>query len=106
VRGEVKAEHRSNAYILVSPNPLTFEAQEVRRIDSRTYTIEHAWLTVCEPNKPNWKFFTSHATVHVIAPSQWSRQLSAVSHSFALRAVCHGSGGKQIAAIRIPDARV
>jgi len=48
VRGEVKAEHRSNAYILVSPNPLTFEAQEVRRIDSQTYTIEHAWLTVCE----------------------------------------------------------
>ncbi len=40
VRGEVKAEHRSNAYILVSPNPLTFEAQEVRRIDSQTYTIE------------------------------------------------------------------
>jgi LPS-assembly protein len=65
VRGEVKAEHRSNAYILVSPNPLTFEAEEVRRIDSQTYTIEHAWLTVCEPDKPSWKFFTSHATVHV-----------------------------------------
>jgi LPS-assembly protein len=65
VRGQVKAEHRSNAYILVSPNPLTFEAQEVRRIDNRTYTIERAWLTVCEPDKPNWKFFTSHATVHV-----------------------------------------
>src|SRR6266566_7211763 len=65
VRGEVRAEHRPNAYILVSPNPLTFEAQEVRRIDSRTYTIEHAWLTVCEPNKPNWKFFSTHATLHV-----------------------------------------
>jgi LPS-assembly protein len=65
VRGEVKAEHRPNAYILVSPNPLTFEAQEVRRVDSRTYTIEHAWLTVCEPDKPSWKFFTPHATLHV-----------------------------------------
>src|SRR5712675_1537069 len=65
VRGEVRAEHRSNAYILVSPNPLTFEAQEVRRLDSRTYTIEHVWLTVCEPDKPNWKFFTTHATLHV-----------------------------------------
>src|SRR5258706_12133252 len=78
VRGEVKAEHRSNAYILVSPNPLTFEAQEVRRIDSRTYTIEHAWLTVCEPNKPNWKFFTPHATVHV------DRSVAMVNANFRL----------------------
>src|SRR6202158_794473 len=65
VRGEVTAVHRPNANVLVSPNPLTFEAQEVRRLDSRTYSIEHAWLTVCEPNKPNWKFFTTHATLHV-----------------------------------------
>jgi len=65
VRGEVRAEHRANAYILVSPNPLTFEAQEVRRVDSRTYVIEHAWLTVCEQDKPSWKFFTPHATLHV-----------------------------------------
>ena len=65
VRGEVTAVHRPNANVLVSPNPLTFEAQKVRRLDSRTYTIEHAWLTVCEPDKPNWKFFTTHATLHV-----------------------------------------
>jgi LPS-assembly protein len=65
VRGEVKAEHRPNAYILVSPNPLTFEAQEVRRLDSRTYLIERAWLTVCDPDKPSWKFFTPRATLHV-----------------------------------------
>jgi len=78
VRGEVKAEHRSNAYILVSPNPLTFEAQEVRRIDGRTNTIERAWLTVCEPDKPNWKFFTSHATVHV------ERSVAMVNANFRL----------------------
>ncbi len=34
VRGEVMMEHRPNAYILVSPNPLVFEAQEVRRLDA------------------------------------------------------------------------
>jgi LPS-assembly protein len=78
VRGEVKAEHRGNAYILVSPNPLTFEAQEVRRIDSRTYTIDHAWLTVCDPNKPNWKFFTTHATLHV------DRTIALVNANFRL----------------------
>src|SRR5580704_8949239 len=65
VRGEVTMEHQANTNMLVSPNPLTFEAQEVRRLDLRTYWIEHAWLTVCEPDKPSWKFSTTHATLHV-----------------------------------------
>ncbi len=65
VRGEVMMEHRPNPNILVSPNPLVFEAEEVRRLDANTYWIEHAWLTVCEPDKPSWKFFSSHATLHV-----------------------------------------
>jgi LPS-assembly protein len=78
VRGEVRAEHRANAYILVSPNPLTFEAREVRRLDSRTYTIENAWLTVCQPDKPNWKFYTTHATLHV------DRSVALVNANFRL----------------------
>ncbi len=65
VRGEVTMEHKPNPSLLVSPNPLVFEAQEVRRLDPRTYWIEHAWLTVCEPDKPSWKFFTTHATLRV-----------------------------------------
>jgi LPS-assembly protein len=65
VHGEVTMEHPPNATILVSPNPLTFEAQEVRRLDARTYWIEHSWLTVCEPDQPSWKFSTTHATLHV-----------------------------------------
>jgi len=65
VHGEITMEHQPNTNMLVSPNPLTFEAQEVRRLDVRTYWIEHAWLTVCEPDKPSWKFSTSHATLHV-----------------------------------------
>jgi len=65
VRGEVNAEHRPNAYVLVSQNPLIFEAQQVQRINAGTYTIEHAWLTVCLPDKPSWKFYSTHATLHV-----------------------------------------
>ena len=65
VRGTVVMGPRPNAYLLVSPNPLTFEAQEVRRLNNETYVIEHAWLTVCEPDKPSWKFYTTHATLHV-----------------------------------------
>ena len=65
VHGEVTMEHRPNSNMLVSPNPLVFEAQQVRRLDARTYSIEHAWLTVCEQDKPSWKFFAPHATLHV-----------------------------------------
>jgi LPS-assembly protein len=78
VRGEIMMEHRPNESILVSPNPLVFEAQEVRRLDSRTYLIEHAWLTVCVPEKPSWKFFTSHATLHV------DRNVALVNANFRL----------------------
>jgi LPS-assembly protein len=65
VRGSVMMEHAGNPNVLVSPNPLVFEAEEVRRVDANTYFIEHAWLTVCEPEKPSWKFFSPHATLHV-----------------------------------------
>jgi len=65
VRGEVRVERRANPSILVSPNPLVFEATEVRRLGSRTYTMDHAWVTVCEPDKPIWQFFSSHATLLV-----------------------------------------
>jgi LPS-assembly protein len=78
VRGTVVMAHRPNSYILVSPNPLSFEAQEVRRLDSSTYLIEHAWLTVCQPDKPSWKFFTPHATLHV------NRSVALVNANFRL----------------------
>jgi LPS-assembly protein len=65
VRGEVRVMHPPNANLLVSPNPLTFDAKEVRRLDPRTYSIDEAWLTVCEPDNPSWKFSTSHATLDV-----------------------------------------
>jgi LPS-assembly protein len=65
VHGEITVERNPNANVLVSPNPLVFEAQEVRRLDARTYSIEHAWLTVCEPDQTIWKFFTTHATLRV-----------------------------------------
>jgi len=65
VHGEVRVERRPNSYVLVSPNPLVFEADQVQRLGPRTYTIDHAWVTVCQPDKPIWRFFTSHATLQV-----------------------------------------
>lgn len=65
VRGAVQIERRPNPTVLVTPNPLTIEAQEVERVNERTYIIRHAWLTVCEPQQPIWKFYAPRATLHV-----------------------------------------
>ena len=64
-RGTIRAVRLSNRNVLVSQNPFTFEAQEVERLDARTFVIRRAWVTVCRPNRPTWKFYTSHATVNI-----------------------------------------
>lgn len=49
--------------LLISPNPLYFEAEEAERLDDQTYRIHKAWLTVCNPGHPTWKFYAPVATV-------------------------------------------
>lgn len=65
VRGTVKAEHLANPNVLVSPNPLTFAAAEVERVDEETFVAKHAWLTVCKPDRPKWKFYAPRAVIHI-----------------------------------------
>jgi len=65
VRGTVQIQRRPNANVLITPNPLYFEAQEVERLDERTYKIHHAWLTVCLPERPKWRFYAPRATLHI-----------------------------------------
>ncbi len=63
VRGTVRVARRPNPDILVSDNPLQFEAREIERVDEKTYLIRGAWFTVCPPDKPIWKFYAPRATV-------------------------------------------
>lgn len=65
VRGSFRVEHLPNSNVLLSNNPLEFEAQEIERVDERTYRIRGAWLTVCPPDKPIWKFYAARATVQL-----------------------------------------
>ena len=65
VRGTVKAEHFANPNVLVSPNPLTFSAESVERVDANTIVVHHAWVTVCRPDRPLWKFYAPKATIHM-----------------------------------------
>lgn len=51
--------------LLISENPLYFEAEEVERLDESTYRIHKAWLTVCDPDRPTWKFYAPLATVQL-----------------------------------------
>jgi LPS-assembly protein len=63
VRGAFAMQRHPMPTLLISPNPLYFEAEEADRLDENTYRIRKAWLTVCKPNHPVWKFYAPTATV-------------------------------------------
>jgi LPS-assembly protein len=64
-RGTIETPRQANPNLLLSTNPLYFEAREVQRLDERTYQLHSAWMTICLPQRPLWKFFAPEATLHV-----------------------------------------
>ena len=65
VRATMAMQRRPNPTLLITPNPIYFEARDAERIDESTYKVHHAWITVCRPDKPTWKFFAPEATVRL-----------------------------------------
>lgn len=65
VRGTIKVARRPNPNVLFSTNPITFEADEVDRVGEQTYVFRKAWLTICMPNRPVWKFYSVRSTLKV-----------------------------------------
>jgi len=65
VRGTIKVERRPNPLLLMSPNPLSFEAPEVERLTDDTYVVRHGWITVCDAEHPSWQFFSAYARIHL-----------------------------------------
>ena len=65
VRGTVKIVRQPNPTILISENPLYFQAEEAERLGPDDYVIRKAWVTICEPDQPNWQFFAAHAHVQL-----------------------------------------
>src|SRR5271165_230667 len=63
VRGTIKLERRPNPSVLLTQNPLYFEAKEVDRITADRYDIHHAWITVCDPHHPTWQFYAPEAKI-------------------------------------------
>ena len=65
VRATFSIDRHPTPTLLISPNPLYFEAEEAERLDEHTYRIKKAWMTVCDPNRPTWKFYAPEATVYL-----------------------------------------
>src|ERR1700722_15563063 len=58
-------QRRPMATLLISQNPLYFEADEAERLNENSYRVHQAWLTVCDPQRPTWKFYAPEATVQL-----------------------------------------
>ncbi|HYL61380.1 MAG TPA: LPS assembly protein LptD [Candidatus Methylomirabilis sp.] len=65
VRGTVKLERRANPLILISQNPLYFEAAEVERFPGDVYVVRRGWITICDPEHPTWQFYAPHARIRL-----------------------------------------
>jgi LPS-assembly protein len=65
VRGTVKIERRPNPAILISENPLYFEARDVERFPGEVYLVHRAWITICDPEHPKWQFFAPNARIRL-----------------------------------------
>ncbi len=78
VHGTVKMDRRPNPILLVSENPLYFEAREVERFQNDVYFVRDAWITVCDPARPKWQFFAAHARIRL------DRNVALVNANFRL----------------------
>jgi LPS-assembly protein len=65
VRGAINIERRGNPNLLVTDNPLYFEAKTVDKFGADFYIIQQAWITVCDPRHPKWQFYAPHAHIRV-----------------------------------------
>ncbi|HKE07918.1 MAG TPA: LPS assembly protein LptD [Candidatus Acidoferrum sp.] len=78
VRGFLKLERRPNPRLLISRNPLYFEAQEVERVSDDVYVVRHSWVTICDPVHPTWQFYAPKAKITL------QKHVALVSSNFRL----------------------
>jgi len=65
VRGTVKLERQPNPNVLLTDNPLYFEARTVERFPGDFYHVHRAWITICDPGHPKWQFYAPYARIRV-----------------------------------------
>lgn len=65
VRGTVKMARRADPVILISQNPLYFQAPEVERFANDIYLVRRGWITICDPQHPTWEFYAPQARIRL-----------------------------------------
>ena len=65
VRGKIKILRRPNPMVLVSENPLYFEARLVERRGDDVFIVHQAWITVCDQQHPTWQMFAPRAKIRL-----------------------------------------
>ena len=65
VHGTFKIERQPNPEVLLTDNPLYFNARRVERFAGDLYLVHQAWITICEPSRPTWQFYALNARIHV-----------------------------------------
>jgi LPS-assembly protein len=65
VHGTIKIDRSPNPTVLLSDNPLYFEARDVERFAGDVYLVHRAWITVCDPQHPKWQFYAPHARIRL-----------------------------------------
>ncbi len=65
VRGTFKIERQPNDQVLLTDNPLYFQARHVERFAGDLYFVQGAWITICDPEHPKWQFFAPEARIRL-----------------------------------------
>ncbi len=65
VRGNIKILRRPNPLVLVSANPLYFEARQVERYNDNVFVVHQAWITVCDQQRPTWQMYAPRAKIRL-----------------------------------------
>lgn len=63
VRGTIHLQRHPNPLLLVTENPLYFEANQVDRLTEDVYLVHHGWFTVCDPKNPTWQFYSPEGKI-------------------------------------------
>lgn len=78
VRGNIKIVRRPNPMVLVSENPLSFEARTVERHADDVFIVHQARITVCDQEHPIWQMYAPRARIRL------NRTVALVNANFRL----------------------
>src|SRR5436305_3334751 len=65
VHGTFKIVRQPNDQVLLTDNPLYFEARRVERFAGDLYFVQGAWITICDPEHPKWQFYAPEARIRM-----------------------------------------